>query len=52
MGRDLEVMLVFFYDDTATTEIYSLSLHGALPVLCWCGGAVFWGGGSVLVGVQ
>src|SRR5690349_22880587 len=24
--------LVFFYNDTATTEIYTLSLHDALPI--------------------
>src|SRR5947208_10760988 len=26
-------MYVFFFDDTATTEIYTLSLHDALPIL-------------------
>src|SRR6478672_13840225 len=41
---------VFFFNDTATTEIYTLSLHDALPidyvslvafllVLCWLAGA-------------
>src|ERR1043166_10042778 len=32
----LFVILVFFFffNDTATTEIYSLSLHDALPI-CW-----------------
>src|SRR3712207_7861728 len=25
-------MFVFFFNDTATTEIYTLSLHGALPI--------------------
>src|SRR5436190_17585766 len=24
----------FFYNDTATTEIYTLSLHDALPIYC------------------
>src|ERR1044071_10525742 len=40
----------FFFNDTATTEIYTLSLHDALPISinilpswaltwgCWCGG--------------
>src|SRR5258708_22583442 len=32
----------FFFNDTATTEIYTLSLHDALPiltaVLCWARG--------------
>src|SRR6266487_7002059 len=25
----------FFFNDTATTEIYTLSLHDALPILIW-----------------
>src|SRR3712207_7147446 len=29
--------LFFFFNDTATTEIYTLSLHDALPI--WGGGA-------------
>src|SRR5215211_3187042 len=29
------VFFVFFFNDTATTEIYTLSLHDALPI--WCG---------------
>src|SRR3712207_8870198 len=27
------VRLIFFFNDTATTEIYTLSLHDALPIL-------------------
>src|SRR5476649_370375 len=27
-------LFVFFFNDTATTEIYTLSLHDALPI-CW-----------------
>src|SRR3712207_8828289 len=27
------VCIVFFFNDTATTEIYTLSLHDALPIL-------------------
>src|SRR5256885_7890229 len=27
-------LLFFFFNDTATTEIYTLSLHDALPI--WC----------------
>src|SRR2546429_1707602 len=27
------VMFFFFFNDTATTEIYTLSLHDALPIL-------------------
>src|SRR3712207_7988577 len=26
------MLLVFFFNDTATTEIYTLSLHDALPI--------------------
>src|SRR2546429_5936164 len=29
-------MIFFFFNDTATTEIYTLSLHDALPI-CVCG---------------
>src|SRR3712207_9327600 len=28
-----EFVLFFFFNDTATTEIYTLSLHDALPIL-------------------
>src|SRR5256885_15645597 len=28
------VSIFFFFNDTATTEIYTLSLHDALPI--WC----------------
>src|SRR5471030_3565634 len=27
-------LFVFFFNDTATTEIYTLSLHDALPICC------------------
>src|SRR2546426_5768176 len=29
--------IFFFFNDTATTEIYTLSLHDALPICFWCG---------------
>src|SRR6266404_5793639 len=32
----------FFFNDTATTEIYTLSLHDALPIATWIRGAVTW----------
>src|SRR3712207_8329395 len=32
-------MLIFFFNDTATTEIYTLSLHDALPI----SGCTGWG---------
>src|SRR3712207_8053387 len=28
----------FFFNDTATTEIYTLSLHDALPISAWSAG--------------
>src|SRR3712207_9432510 len=28
----INVVIVFFFNDTATTEIYTLSLHDALPI--------------------
>src|SRR3712207_8022984 len=31
------VSCFFFFNDTATTEIYTLSLHDALPILAWFG---------------
>src|SRR5438132_11211324 len=34
--------LFFFFNDTATTEIYTLSLHDALPISY----AIDWGDGS------
>src|SRR5215469_18603865 len=34
---------VFFFNDTATTEIYTLSLHDALPI----GADAVWGGNSL-----
>src|SRR3989442_4294566 len=33
MTADLPSCLFFFFNDTATTEIYTLSLHDALPIL-------------------
>ena len=31
-GGGVCVWCVFFFNDTATTEIYTLSLHDALPI--------------------
>src|SRR3712207_9076998 len=28
----VDIMIFFFFNDTATTEIYTLSLHDALPI--------------------
>src|SRR5688572_32531507 len=36
----LFVFLFFFFNDTATTEIYTLSLHDALPILVGGGRSV------------
>src|SRR2546425_10893828 len=35
--RSLWCSLFFFFNDTATTEIYTLSLHDALPISCPAG---------------
>src|SRR5256885_4658730 len=32
--------LFFFFNDTATTEIYTLSLHDALPISAWSSASV------------
>src|SRR3989337_3841810 len=34
MTLTLVVLFFFFFNDTATTEIYTLSLHDALPISC------------------
>src|SRR2546430_3632001 len=31
------LIFFFFFNDTATTEIYTLSLHDALPICCLAG---------------
>ena len=31
-GRSVSDSVFFFFNDTATTEIYTLSLHDALPI--------------------
>src|SRR5258708_35060256 len=33
--RQPPIYMFFFFNDTATTEIYTLSLHDALPILNW-----------------
>src|ERR1039458_4718256 len=38
-------LIVFFFNDTATTEIYTLSLHDALPIWsrrCSCNDGANW----------
>src|SRR2546430_8947259 len=39
MSPCLPVLFFFFFNDTATTEIYTLSLHDALPISCHSLGA-------------
>src|SRR3712207_7664668 len=34
--------LFFFFNDTATTEIYTLSLHDALPILAYSPAGLSW----------
>src|SRR5258708_23294431 len=38
------LLFFFFFNDTATTEIYTLSLHDALPILDFCLKSVLFGG--------
>src|SRR5216684_4929689 len=35
IGLALIILFLFFFNDTATTEIYTLSLHDALPISIW-----------------
>src|SRR3712207_7263611 len=35
MSSQLLSFFFFFFNDTATTEIYTLSLHDALPISAW-----------------
>src|SRR5258708_31709654 len=41
VGAVVESTVIFFFNDTATTEIYTLSLHDALPI--WLDARVFGG---------
>src|SRR3712207_9194844 len=36
------ISVLFFFNDTATTEIYTLSLHDALPICRRCPRLVAW----------
>src|SRR5690242_21054357 len=44
--------LLFFFNDTATTEIYTLSLHDALPISKRTGVMHSWQHGCELVGAS
>src|SRR2546429_5964265 len=43
MNNYFHLIFFFFFNDTATTEIYTLSLHDALPIYLFFG---FGGGGD------
>src|SRR3712207_8149044 len=43
---------LFFFNDTATTEIYTLSLHDALPIFAVVGGDAFGAVGATLTDAQ
>src|SRR3712207_8689246 len=43
MGTErVRLLLCFFFNDTATTEIYTLSLHDALPISWRLGSPSWW----------
>ena len=44
MGEDESIFFFFFFNDTATTEIYTLSLHDALPICVVVGSGIGVGG--------
>src|SRR2546430_16400444 len=44
----LVALMIFFFNDTATTEIYTLSLHDALPISTQAGFGACIGGPSGL----
>src|SRR5438876_7723495 len=46
------VYYFFFFNDTATTEIYTLSLHDALPILPSAGDIHAFSGGSEVVRIS
>src|SRR3712207_9388598 len=48
----LSLFFFFFFNDTATTEIYTLSLHDALPISGCAGTAAMWLPTSSLCGRQ
>src|SRR2546430_6834794 len=54
--RTLHIFFFFFFNDTATTEIYTLSLHDALPIsvgnlgCAWRGSKRSAGPSNVIVG--
>src|SRR5215471_21297827 len=48
---DTLLSFFFFFNDTATTEIYTLSLHDALPIRpAWGGAAAMWAEAGAVAG--
>src|SRR3712207_7616829 len=43
---------IFFFNDTATTEIYTLSLHDALPISARRSGSTTWRAGGAWSGCR
>src|SRR5947199_3912039 len=52
MTLSADFPLFFFFNDTATTEIYTLSLHDALPIFIATHFARIMNGTSVVAGVR
>src|SRR5436305_11018624 len=42
----MSLYFIFFFNDTATTEIYTLSLHDALPISCRTSASFITGGAT------
>src|SRR5258705_7586767 len=52
MSRSHLFFFFFFFNDTATTEIYTLSLHDALPISCLESGQLGLAKAKAHVGVE
>src|SRR2546429_5302836 len=46
------ILFFFFFNDTATTEIYTLSLHDALPISLYLSQSSFWSVSSEIAGTS
>src|SRR3712207_8697592 len=49
---DALLLIFFFFNDTATTEIYTLSLHDALPISAFLEGLVSRDAGALMIGTD
>src|SRR5947207_15789113 len=45
-------LMFFFFNDTATTEIYTLSLHDALPISCCASAIARWDSVTVSIAAE